>query len=147
MELPLPFIGWFFALLSVAALAAGLLLILILTLRGGQQERNFLSYSFWNDALLGGIWILGLAAGIGVIRLQPWSRYLMELFCWCLIVLVVLSAMTRLYALKQRQADEPVNWLGSIAGVTLVLIPLLALCAGTIITLRGDAARLAFSGG
>jgi hypothetical protein len=38
-----------------------------------------------------------------------------------------------------------VNWLGAIAGITLVLIPMLAICAATIVTLRSPEAMKAFS--
>src|SRR2546425_491626 len=82
------------------------------------------------------IWVLGLSGGIGVIRLQPWGRYLLELFCWALIVLLLLSGASRFYALKrENEHGDPVNWLGAIAGITLLLIPVLAICAATIVAL------------
>ena len=145
MDLPLAFIGWFFTLASSGALAFGGLLVTMLV-RGGDLERRYLSYSIWNDLVLAAIWVLGLAGGIGVIRLQPWGRYLLELFCWALIVLLLLSAASRLYALKEPDPGKPpVNWLGAIAGITLILIPLLAVCAATIVTLRSPEAMKAFS--
>lgn len=145
MELPLTFIGWFFTVTSAAALALGAALILML-LNAGGLERRYLSYSYVNDVMLAAVWVLGLAGGIGVIQLQPWGRYLLELFCWALMVLLALSAATRLYALKRAAPDgQPVNWLGAIAGITLVLIPVLAICAATIITLRSPEALKAFS--
>jgi len=145
MELSLAFIGWFFTLTSVGALVFGGLLVLMLV-RAGDLERRYLSYSIWNDLVLGAIWVLGLAGGIGVIRLQPWGRYLLELFCWALIVLLLLSAASRLYALRQPDPGlPPVNWLGAVAGITLVLVPVLAICAATIVTLRSPEAMKAFS--
>ena len=145
MELSLAFIGWFFTLTAAAALVVGAALVLMLA-RAGDLERRYLGYSLWNDALLAGIWILGLAGGIGVLRLQPWGRYLLELFCWALIVLAPLSAASRLYALKQPDPDAPpVNWVGAIGGVTLILIPVVAICAATIVTLRSPEALKAFS--
>ena len=145
MELSLAFIGWFFTLLSAGGLLLGAALIVILA-NAGDLQRRYLSYSVWNDLVLVAIWVLGLAGGIGVLRLEPWGRYLTELFCWALIVLLALSTATRLYALRQ-QADPgvPVNWLGAIAGITLVLIPMLAICAATIVTLRSAGAMKAFS--
>ncbi|MGB7541239.1 MAG: hypothetical protein WBM28_04385 [Burkholderiales bacterium] len=144
--LPLPFIGWFFTLVSAAALALGAVLILML-LRSGGIERRYLGYSFWNDLALTGIWVLGLAGGIGVLRLQPWGQYLLELFCWALIVLAPLSAASRLYALKQPDPDAPpVNWLRALGGVTLVLLPIIVICAAAIMTLRSPEARQLFSG-
>jgi hypothetical protein len=145
MELPLGFIGWFFTLASGVALALGTVLILMLY-RAGDLHRRYLSYSFFNDILLAAVWMLGLFGGIGVIRLQPWGRYLLELFCWSLIILLVLSAASRLHALRQPNPDAPrVNWVGAIAGITLILIPVIALCAATIVTLRSPEALRAFS--
>jgi hypothetical protein len=145
MELSLAFMGWFFTLTSAGALVFGGLLVLMLA-RAGDLERRYLSYSIWNDLLLAAIWVLGLAGGIGVIRLQPWGRYLLELFCWALIVLLFLSAASRLYALKRPDPGQPpANWYGAIAGVTLIMIPVLAICAATIVTLRSSEAMKAFS--
>jgi hypothetical protein len=145
VELPLAFIGWFFTLASAGALVLGAALIVILATAGDLQQR-YLAYSIWNDLVLAAIWVLGLAGGIGVIRLQPWGRYLLELFCWALIVLLLLSAATRLYALRQpHPGAPPVNWLGAIAGITLILIPALAICAATIVTLRSPEAMKAFT--
>jgi hypothetical protein len=146
MDLPLAFIGWFFTLGSALALALGAVLIAML-FRAGGLHRRYLSYSFMNDIVLAAVWVLGLFGGIGVIRLQAWGRYLLELFCWALIVLLLLSAATRVYALRRQPgADaQPVNWLGAAAGITLVLIPVLAICVATIVTLRSPEALKAFS--
>jgi hypothetical protein len=145
MELSLTFIGWFYTLIPAAALLVGAALIFILA-TSGDLQRRYLSYSIWNDLVLAAIWVLGLAGGVGVLRLEPWGRYLTELFCWALIVLLLLSAATRLYALRQEATQgAPVNWLGAIAGITLVLIPVLAICAATIVTLRSPETMKAFS--
>ena len=146
MELSLAFIGWFFTLTSAGALVLGAALITMLA-SAGDLQRRYLSYSIWNDLVLAAIWVLGLAGGIGVIRLQPWGRYLLELFCWALIVLLPLSAASRLYALRQQPdpAQPRVNWLGAIASIALILIPVLAICAATIVTLRSPEAMKAFS--
>jgi hypothetical protein len=145
MELSLAFIGWFFSLTSAGALVLGAALIFMLV-REGDLQRRYLGYSFVNDLMLGAVWVLGLFGGIGVIRLQPWGRYLLELFCWALIVLLLLSAASRLYALRQPNREgPPVNWLGAIAGITLILIPVMAICAATIVTLRSPEAIKAFS--
>jgi hypothetical protein len=147
VELPLAFIGWFFAMFSAAALVLGVVFILALA-RADEPQRKYLTFSFWNDALLAGIWVMGLAGGIGVIRLEPWGRSLLELFCWALIVLAVLSAATRLYALRQpREGEPPVNWVGAIAGVTLIVVPIVAVCAATIVTLRSPETMQVFRAG
>jgi hypothetical protein len=144
MELPLAFIGWFFTLTSAGALALGAALIFMLA-RAGDLQRRYLGYSYLNDMVLAAVWMLGFFGGIGVIRLQPWGRYLLELFCWALIVLLLLSSASRLYALRQPNPDAPpANWLGAIAGITLILIPALAICAATIVTLRSPEAMKAF---
>src|SRR6266704_2235549 len=133
MELSLAFIGWFFTLICAGALALGAALIAIMA-RAGDLERRYLSYSIWNDLLLAAIWVLGLVGGI------------VELFCWALIVLAPLSAASRLYAFRRPQPDsKPVNWLGAIAGVTLILIPILTICGATIATLRSPETLKAFS--
>src|SRR6266849_1535074 len=105
MQLSLAFIGWFFTLICAGALALGAALIAIMA-RAGDLERRYLGYSIWNDLLLAAIWVLGLAGGIEVLRLQPWGRYLLELFCWALIVLAPLSAASRRY---YRDLAEPGN--------------------------------------
>jgi len=145
MELPLAFIGWFFTLTSAGALVLGAALIAMLV-RGGDLSRRYLSYSYLNDLVLAAVWVLGLAGGIGVLRLQPWGRYVLELFCWALIVLLILSTTSRLYALKQPNPEAPpVNWLGAVAGAALILIPVIAICAATIVTLRSPETLKAFS--
>jgi len=145
MDISLTFIGWFFTLIAAGALVLGAALIVILA-NAGDLQRRYLGYSIWNDLVLAAIWVLGFAGGIGVLRLEPWGRYLTELFCWALIVLVLLSAATRFYALKQEATEgAPVNWLGAIVGVTLILILVLAICAVTIVTLRSAEAMKAFS--
>src|SRR6266853_471859 len=70
MDLALAFIGWFFTLTSAGALVLGAALIAMLA-NAGDLQRRYLSYSIWNDLVLAAIWALGLAGGIGVIRLQP----------------------------------------------------------------------------
>jgi hypothetical protein len=142
--LPLSFIGWFFTLASVVALAAGAMLIMAMH-RAGELERRFLAKSAWNDMALFGIWILGLAGGIGVIQLRPWGRDVLELFCWTLIALIVLAAFTRIVTIR-RQSEGPVNWIAAMSGVLLVLIPVVTICGATIATLRSEAIRQAFAG-
>ncbi len=145
LGLPLPFIGWFFTVASLLALGLGAVVIMSLH-KAGELERRILSRTAWNDVALFGIWFLGLAGGIGVIALKPWGRHILEFFCWTLIVLVALSAATRLYGLKRQRTVAPVNWLPAVAGLLVVAIPVVAICAATIVTLRSEAVRQAFSG-
>jgi len=144
LQLPLPVIGWFFTIASVLALAVGALLIMALH-RSGELQRRFLARTAWNDMALFAIWILGLAGGIGVLRMRPWGRDLLEFFCWTLLALTLLSAGTRLYAMKHLPPEERGSWVGAIAGVLVVLIPVIALCATALVTLRSEAVRAAFA--
>lgn len=142
--LSLSFIGWFFTLVSGVALIIGCWVIMSLH-RAGELERRFLSVNALNDTILFGIWILGLAGGIGLLQGKTWSRYVLDFFCWVLIVLVLLSSGTRLYQLK-RQSEGRVNWFTAVGGVALVAVPILLLCAAAIITLRSPAVQQALSG-
>jgi hypothetical protein len=143
VTLPLGFVGWFYAMFSALVLLVGAALIASLH-RSGELARRQLERSVVNDAALFGIWIFGLAGGIGVIRLEPWGRDVLEFFCWALIVLVMLSGGTRLRALK-KVATEPVNWFTAVAGVAVVVVPIVLLCAATIITLRDETVIAAFN--
>jgi hypothetical protein len=144
--LPLTLIGWLVTGLSIIALALGALTIIAMH-RSGERERQLLARTVLNDALLFGIWILGLAAGIGVLRLETWGRGLMEFFCWVLIPLVIVSALNRILVTKRESeaAGLRMQWMPAIAGVLVIAAPLLFLAGATIHTLRGEAAQQAFS--
>ena len=136
--LPLALIGWLFVLACGAALAFGAWMIVGLHLQG-ERTRKELAARVLDDSLLFGIWILGLAGGTGVLLGKSWSRPVLELFCWALMVLVALSAWSRL-----RQAPPPRAKLA--LGLGLVIIPVLAVCAATILTLRSETALRALAG-
>jgi hypothetical protein len=144
--LPLALVGWLFAGLSVVALGLGALAIIALH-RAGERERQLLSRTVLNDALLFGIWILGLAGGIGVLRLESWGRGLLEFFCWVLIPLVAFSALSRIVAIQRETAarGERMRWVPAIAGVMVIALPLVVLAGATIHTLRSEAAQQAFA--
>ncbi len=89
------------------------------------------------DTILFGIWIVGLAGGIGVLRQKSWAPVLLELFCWTLTVLVVLSVWNRL-----RTSAPPRTLL--ILSIVLFAGPIIVVCIATVLTLRGDAARAVF---
>lgn len=131
--LPLPFIGWLYTIVCAAALLLGAYLVAGLHLQG-EAPRRQLTARVFEDAVLFGIWILGLAGGVGVILTQPWSRPLLEFFCWVISALTLFSAYTRL-----RAADRARR--GTLAlSVALFVLPVLAVCAATIYTLRGEEA-------
>jgi hypothetical protein len=128
--LPLPLVGWLYTLLCAAALALGAWLIAGIHLRGG-EPRRLLATRTLDDAVLFGIWILGLAGGIGVLLGKAWSRPVLELFCWALMVLIALSAWSRLRAAPPPRATLALS-------LALFVVPVLALCAATILTLRSE---------
>ena len=143
--LSLPFIGWFFTLVPAAALSIGALILFRLYHAGG-LARRYAEQSLWNDLNLLAIWMAGLLGGIGVLREKSWALWLLELFCWVLCVLVIMSGAHRLYALKRAAGETRVNWVTAVAGVVVVALPILAFCGATILTLRSDAARQALTG-
>ena len=134
MELmPLAAIGWIAILLSGAAIVIGGWLIASLPLQGGAQ-REQLARRVIDDTVLFGIWFLGLAGGIGLLLEKSWSRWALELFCWVLAALVLMSSYSRL-----RVAEEPKSRV--LMGHLLFIIPVIAFCAAAILTLRSDAAQ------
>jgi hypothetical protein len=131
--LPLPVIGWLYTIVSSSALLLGAYIVAGLHLQGEAARRQLLGRVV-EDAVLFGIWILGLAGGIGVLLEQPWSRPLLEFFCWVLTALTLFSAYSRL------RAPGAVRR-GTLAlSIALFVLPILAVCGATIYTLRGEEA-------
>lgn len=130
--LSLSLVGWLYTTISAAALAIGSWLVVGMHF-SGEGARRQLATRVIEDAVLFGIWILGLAGGIGVLLGKSWSGAVLELFCWVLIVLVMLTAVSRL-----RAAPPPRATLG--LSLALFVLPVLALCAATIYTLRATVA-------
>ena len=90
-------------------------------------------------ALASGIWLLGLVGGIGVLLAKSWSRPVLELFCWTLMILIFLSAWSR-----WRAAPPPRTML--TLSLAAFILPLIAVCVATIATLRGETALRVLSG-
>jgi hypothetical protein len=143
--LSLSFIGWFFTLVPAAAILTGALILFRLFQAGG-LARRYAEQTLWNDLNLLAIWTAGMLGGIGVLREKSWSLWLLELFCWVLCVLVILSGAYRMVALKRAAGETPVNWVTAVAGVVVVALPILAFCGATILTLRGDVAKQTLTG-
>ena len=142
--LPLAFIGWFFAILSFAALAIGTLLLHQL-FRGGKIAPEYLQSRIINDVALLLVWLIGLVSAFGLLNGFSWGRTGLEYFCWVLIALTLLSGGTRLASYRQHPQGQkltPRDWAVAVAGVMLVALPLIALCGVSISTLRSDAVRL-----
>lgn len=128
--LSLPVIGWLYTLVCGAALLVGAYIVVRLHLQG-EEARSHLARSVLEDFLLFGIWILGFAGGIGVLLLKPWSRPLLEFFCWVLVVMTLFSAFARL-----RQALRGEHRVTLVLSVTLFATSIVALCGATIYSLR-----------
>lgn len=126
--LSLTVIGWLYTIVCAVALALGSWLVIGVHF-SGEAARMQLARRVIEDAILFGIWTLGLAGGIGVLLDRSWSRGVLELFCWVLLALVTLTAISRF-----RAAAPPRATLG--LSLSLFVIPVAALCAATIYTLR-----------
>jgi hypothetical protein len=135
-SLPLPVIGWVFTLVSAIALLFGAWIIIGIH-RGGEKARRQLAARVLDDTLLFGIWILGLVGGIGVLMTKSWAPTVLELFCWTLGILVVLSVLTRL-----RASWPPRPTL--VVSLVLFAVPVIVVCVATVLTLRSDATRAVF---
>jgi len=137
--LPLAFVGWFFAILSFAALAIGVLLLHQL-FRSGKIPREYLQSRIIGDFALLLVWLIGLVSAFALLNGYAWGRIGLEYFCWVLIVLTLLSGGTRLATYHsqhpQGQALTPRGWFVAVAGVTLIALPLIGICAVAINTLR-----------
>jgi ABC-type spermidine/putrescine transport system permease subunit II len=139
--LPLNFIGWFFAVFCFAALAIGVGLLHQL-FRSGKIPAEYLQSRIIGDFALLLIWLIGLVSAFALLNDSAWGRSGLEYFCWVLIVLTLLSGGTRLLAYRQHLPEHrltPRAWVTAIAGAMLVALPLIAVCAVTINTLRGGA--------
>jgi hypothetical protein len=136
--LNLSLIGWLFSIVSCLALILGGWLIAVIHLRD-ESARKELAARVLDDTVLFGVWILGLAGGVGVLLDKSWSRPVLELFCWVLMVLVALSAYSR-----WRAAPRPRGMLA--LSLALFVLPIAVVCVATIVTLRGETAIRVLSG-
>ena len=109
--LNLALVGWLFAVGSGLALGLGIWIIIGLH-QSGEDVRRHLAARALDDSLLFGIWILGIAGGIGVLLEKSWSRW--------------------------RAAPAPRGMLA--ISLALFVVPLIAVCVATIATLRGETA-------
>jgi hypothetical protein len=136
--LNLSLVGWLFSIGPGLALVLGGWLIVVIHMRD-QTARKELANRVLDDSILFGIWILGLAGGIGVLLDKSWSRLVLELFCWVLMILLALSAASR-----WRAAPPPRGMLA--LSLALFVLPVAAVCIATIVTLRGETALRVLSG-
>jgi len=134
--LSLNLIGWLYTVLCGGAIAIGAWIIVAVHLRG---DRNALAARVVEDTILFGIWLLGLAGGIGVLLGRGWSRPVLELFCWAFTVLLLMNAWTR-----WRAAVPP--RFGFSVSLVLFVVPVIAFTGATILTLRSETALRALAG-
>jgi hypothetical protein len=135
--LDLTLIGWLFSVGSGVALALGAVIVALYYSRGGAQTQA--SRHMLGDLLLFGIWLLGLTGGIGVLLAKSWSRPVLELFCWAFMVLLILSCWSQLRVAPPPRGMRAVS-------MALFVIPIIAVCCATIVTLRGESAVRVLSG-
>jgi hypothetical protein len=131
--LNLQLVGWIYAAGSGLALGLGTWLLAALH-RSDEGVRRHLAERVLEDALLFGIWLLGLAGGIGVLQEKAWSLWVLELFCWTLIILSLISGFSR-----WRAAPPPRGLL--LVSLGLFIVPLMVFCLATILTLRSETAQ------
>ena len=138
--LPLKFIGLFFTIVPLAAITGGALLLRLLHRQGKLTAKNLKNYSVWNDIILLGVWGVGFLGGFGVLNKRAWGATFLEYFCWVLIVLTIINALTRLKVLHDDHARDrdptPINWVAAIGAALLTVVPIVALCGATIYTLK-----------
>lgn len=135
--LNLELIGWLYAVVSGLVLAIGILLVGLLY--GTDETRGLVGKRILDDALLFFIWVFGLAGGVGVLLGKAWSRSTLEFFCWTLMVLLLMSCWSRL-----RLAPPPRNM--RAIQLALFVMPVVAFCIATILTLRSETALRVLSG-
>jgi hypothetical protein len=136
--LPLPVIGWLYAVGCGIALLLGTWVTLSVYATG-EAGRRALAARLLDDLLLFSIWLVGMAGGIGVLVDKAWSRWVLELFCWVLIFLAFMSAYGR-----WRAMPPPRGLL--VLSLVLFLVPLVVVCVATILTLRGETALRVLAG-
>lgn len=130
------FVGWFYTLVCGAALVAGAWIVVAVHLRG---DRAQLAARVLDDSILFGIWLMGFVGGLGVLRGWRWSAPLLELFCWALGALLLMTAWSRWRAAPPPRARLTVS-------LALFLVPALALLGATVATLRSETAPQTISG-
>jgi len=136
--LDLQLVGWTYTVGCGIALLAGAWLTIGMQMAGEKAKRE-LAARLLEDLLLYSIWLLGLAGGVGVLLGKGWSRPALELFCWVLMILLLMSAAKRLLAMP------PPRWVMGLS-LAVFIAPVIAFCVATILTLRSEAVVKQLSG-
>lgn len=131
-------IGWSFLAITLIGLLVGAYLVAMLS-RADEDARKHLARNAWTEMVMFGIWIAGFAGSIGVLMGRLWGRGLLELFCWVLIILCVLTgAQKSLHAWRTNQRP-------ALLGIALFIAPVLIACGAAIFELRAEAANTWFN--
>jgi len=130
--LDLQLVGWLFTAGCSIALLLGTWLTIGVQM-SGEHGRRELAARLLEDLLLYSIWLVGLAGGIGVLLGSAWSRPVLELFCWVLMILLLMSVARRFLA-------SPPPRLMLCLSLAAFVVPVIVVCIATILTLRSDAA-------
>ena len=136
--LSLPLVGWLYTVGCGIALLLGTWLTLG-AYKSGEAGRRALQARLLEDLLLYSIWLIGMAGGVGVLMEKSWSLWVLQMFCWVLVVLVFLSALNRW------RATPPPRGLLAVS-LALFIVPLVFVCVATILTLRGETALRVLAG-
>ncbi|HKY01354.1 MAG TPA: hypothetical protein VJM53_02255 [Burkholderiales bacterium] len=143
MEIPIPLIGWFYTLASMVAITGGVITMVSLR-RASPAERTLARRNALTDYLMFAVWIAGLAGGGGVLMHKVWALYVLELFCYALIVMTCISIYNRYRDVQRHAQTEHVNWLAALGGFAMVGIPVVLIAYLTIATLRSESVRATF---
>ena len=135
--LDLTLIGWLFSVGSGIALALGALIVVLHYGRGRGRAQP--GRRLPEDLVLFGIWVLGVAGGSGVLLGKSWSRPALELFCWTLMALLLMSCWSNLRAAPPPRGMRAVS-------MALFVMPVIAVCIATILTLRSESAVRVLAG-
>jgi len=136
--LDLQLVGWLFTVGCSIALLLGTWLTIGVQM-SGEHGRRELAARLLEDLLLYSIWLVGLAGGIGVLLGSAWSRPVLELFCWVLMIRLMMSAALRFLA-------APPPRLMLCLSLATFVVPVIAVCVATILTLRSETALRLLAG-
>jgi hypothetical protein len=135
--LDLTLIGWLYAVVSGLVLVFGIVLVAMNYSR--PETRAEAGKRILEDLVLFLIWLLGMVGGIGVLLGKGWSRPALELFCWTLMGLLVMTCWSRVRAMPPPYGMRLVQ-------LALFVLPVVAVCIATILTLRSETALRLLAG-
>ncbi len=130
-------IGWLFLVATGIGLLAGAYMVAMMS-RAEEDIRKHLARNAWTEMVMFGIWVAGFAGSVGVLMGRGWGRGLLELFCWVMIILCVLTGGQK--ALHAWRVHRP-----ALIGIALFVLPIMLACGAAIVELRAEAANSWFN--